>query len=288
MLALAAFALCAVVCLPSCGNQAKTSDDSGFKPDPAYATIDKLADFLITDQQQPATLEEIAKHVEAQTLALKSYWHLNHKGEKADKADETACQDLSVLADSLDGGSTMDMVRCGQIRCAIDGYFTAKEYSEKYSDNKLYQNEMQQWLALESQLKEFYGDLAQVANWGGTIVQVNTAYAFVGLAHDRLVDYAELHKGGSFASSEMPLAEARTQLIQELEDAKSVDEAMVDDPEFKKTVQGLRACADRIVTLLDNWLAARSELCKSEGIPDAHTAHFIEKTARRILEMIEG
>ena len=280
--------LCAVVCLPSCGNKANSSDDSGFEPDPAFAVIDSLADFLIADQQQPATPEEFAKHVEAQSLAMKSYWRLNHKSEDAAQATETACQDLSALADSLEGGSTMDMVRCGQIRSAIDQYFTAKEYSEKYSDNKLYQDEMQQWLALEKQLQEFYGDLAQVANWGGTIVQVNTSSAFAGLAHDRLADYAQLHKEGAFAGSELSMAEARTELIQEMEDAKSVDDAMVDDPEFKKTVQDLRACADRVVALLDNWLTARSELSRSEGIPEAHTAHLLEKMANRILTMIEG
>ena len=158
MLALAALALCAVVCIPSCANQSEStesSDDSGFVPNETYAAIDPLADFLIADEQQPATLEEIAKCLESQTQAIKSYWYLNHKGEDETKMSETVCQELSALADSLGGGSTMDMVRSNQIQSAINGHFTAKEYIEKYSDNKLYQNEMQQWLALEKELKAF-------------------------------------------------------------------------------------------------------------------------------------
>lgn len=291
MLALAAFALCAVVCIPSCSNQSEStesSDDSGFVPDEAYAAIDPLADFLIADEQQPATLEEIAKCLESQTQAIKSYWYLNHKGEDETKMSETVCQELSALADSLGGGSTMDMVRSNQIQSAINGHFTAKEYIEKYSDNKLYQNEMQQWLALEKELKAFYGALAQVANWGGSIVHVNTTSTLAGLANDRLADYAQLHKDGAFASSDLSIADARTELIQEMEDAKSIEDDAADDPEFKKTVQEMRACADRIVAALDSWLTARNELCKSEGIPEAHTAHLIEKMANRILSMIEG
>ena len=281
-LTLAAFMMFAVVCLPSCGNS------DGFDADPAFAQIDSLADFLIADLNHPATIDEMVNRLEPQTNAIKSYWYLNHKdGDKAQMI-ETACQDLSALADSLDGGSTVDMERCNEIRSAIDKYFLAKEYSEKYSNNKLYQNEMLQWLALEKELLQFDSELGQVANWGGTITRINVSGLMASLAYNRLIDYAQLHKDGKYASSEMSIADARTALIQAMEDANSLEDDMVDDPEFKKTLQSMRERSPKIVQLLDNWLAARSELCKAEGIADAHTAHFLEKTADRIMSMIEG
>lgn len=73
-----------------------------------------------------------------------------------------------------------------------------------------------------------------------------------------------------------------------MEDAKSLEDDMVDDPQFKATLQDMRECADRIVPLLDQWIETRAGLSKTEEIPDAHTAHLIEQLARRIMEMIEG
>ena len=250
--------------------------------------MDSLVDFMTADLNLPTTPDEMVKRLDSQTAAIKSYWYQNHKDEDKDKMTETVCQDLLALADSLGGGSTADMERSGVIRSAVNRHFTAKEYSEKYSDKKLYQDEMQQWLALEQQLQEFYSELAQVANWGGSIIRVNISNTMDELAHDRLADYAQLHKGGSFASSEMSIADARTELIQEMEDANSMGDDMIEDPNFKQTLQSMRERAERIVPLLNNWLAARSELCKSEEIPDAHTAHLIEKMAERIKVFIEG
>ena len=288
-LAPAAIALCALVCLPSCNPQANTSgeetaaDETAFVPDSAFASIDSLATFLI--EEIP---DELDARYESQTSAIRSYWHFNHNGENEEQMAETVCGELKAMADKLAEGSTVDMERSGEIRCAVDRYLTDKEYCEKYDKNELYLEEMHQWLILKEQLHAFYVDLAQLANWGGTITRVNASNAMAGLAHDRLEDYSQLHKDGTFANSEMSIADARTELIQEMEDAKSLEEDAVDDPQFKETLKDLRERADSIVPLLDEWLTARGELSKTEGIPDAHTAHLIELLARRIMEMIEG
>lgn len=196
-----AIALCALMCLPSCQPQANTAgeekaaDETVFVPDSAFAQIDSLADFLIGELQQGKP-EDFANRLESQTSAMKSYWHFNHQGENEEQMAETVCGELKALADKLAEGSTVDMERCGQLRCAVDRYLTTKEYSAKYGENKLYQEEMSKWLALEEQLQQFYVDLAQLANWGGSITRVNASGAMAGLAQYRLEDYAPLHKGG--------------------------------------------------------------------------------------------
>ena len=50
----------------------------------------------------------------------------------------------------------------------------------------------------------------------------------------------------------------------------------------------MRERADKIVVLLDKWLASREELCKAESIPDNHTARLVAQLGNHIMELIEG
>ena len=49
----------------------------------------------------------------------------------------------------------------------------------------------------------------------------------------------------------------------------------------------MRERADKVVVLLDKWLASRGELCKAEGIPDSHTANLVAQLGNHIMEIIE-
>ena len=289
--------LCALTAFPSCGNKNKVVAGAPavaskpFKPDMRFESIDSLVDCMI-DGMYNETPDEFVQHYENRAAAIKSYWYLNHKGEDNSQMDETVCRDLEALADSLSGGSTYDMVLCGSIERAISRYLTAMEYCLNYKGNTLYQNEMRDWLLLEKELGSFYGELAYLANWGGSIARVIASGTLADLSKARQEDFSELYIDGYFSSSDMTIAEARANLIQELADAKSLDDEMADElydgEAFREMLKEMRADADKVVVLLDRWLASRAKLCEAQGIPESHTAHFIAKLGQRIMELIEG
>ena len=286
--------LCMLAVFTSCGSKTtgntnvKESTVEQFEPDTRFATIDTLADFM-TQNLFDHTTDELVAHVDTQAAAMKSYWYLNHKGGDESRIDEDVCNDLKVLADSLSGGSTVDMEQSNEITCAIARYLTAKEYCNNHIKNSLYQAEMHDWLLLEDELQAFYTDLAQLANWGGSISRVTGSGALSFLAKVRQEDYSKLKKGSSFADEEeMTVEEARTNLIQELEDAKSLEDDMGAGDDFNKTLESMRLHADKVVGLLDKWLASRVQLCEAEGIPTKHNAHLVAKLGQRIMELIEG
>lgn len=271
--------------------QEPTSADA-FEPDMRFASIDSLADFMM-EEFSAKTVDEFVDRYEQQAAAIKSYGLLNHKGEDTNRLDEAVCSDLQALADSLSGGSTFDMVMCSRIERAVFHYLTAKDYCEKYSGNPLYQAEMRDWLALEDELGNFYVNLAYLANWGGSIAHVTSSGSLAYMAEMRQKDFCQFKKGGQFANSELlTIAEARADFIQELADAKSLDDAMADElydgEGYRETLKEMCEHADRVATLLDKWLDSRAKLCAAEGIPDDHTAHFIAVLGIRIMELIEG
>lgn len=288
---------CVLSVFPSCGNNEKTTNDTPaletaeqFEPDGRFASIDSLVDFL-TENSTDETLDEFVKRFENQAAAFKSYWLLNHKGEDESRLDETVCGDLETLADSLSGGSTFDMMQSNRINCAVSRYLTAKDYCGQYRENPLYQAEMSDWLKLEDELSGFYCDLASLANWGGSIVNITSSGALAYMAKTRQEDYSQLKKGGKYANSELlTIAEAREDFIQELADAKSLEafDDISDIDDFNKTLNDMRGHADKVVELLDKWLESRAKLCEAEGVPESHTAHFIAKLGIRIMELIEG
>lgn len=277
----------------SCGNKntAETeaqATEEQFEPDARFASLDSVF-IVMVDDLSDKTVDELVSHFEDKSLAVKSYWLLNHKGGDKSQMDKDVCGELKAMADSLSGGSTADMMTSGIISCAVARYLTTKEYVNNYSKNSLYQAEMNDWLVLEDELKNFYCDLAELANWGGSITKVTSASALASLAEARQEDYSQLKKGGNFAGSEeMTISEARTNMIQELEDAKSLEDDLVDDEDFRETLKNMRGHADKVVELLDKWLESRSKLCEAEGIPESHTAHLVAQLGQRIMEMIEG
>ena len=287
--------LCVLAVFPSCGNKDKAVDDSQasvaaeqFEPDERFASIDSLVAFL-TETPSEGTLDEFVKKFESQVVAMKSYWCLNHKGDDESRMDETVCGELKALADSLSGGSTFDMMQSGLINGAVSRYLTAKDYCGQYSENPLYQNEMSDWLKLEEELSGFYCDLASLANWGGSIVNITSSGALAYMVKARQEDYSQLKKGGKYADSELStISEARANLIEELETAKSLEDDAVEGDDFRKTLNDMRAHADKVVELLDKWLESRAKLCEAEGIPENHTASLIAKLGTRIMELIEG
>ena len=163
----------------------------------------------------------------------------------------------------------------------------SEEQSSQVEDN-LSQNEATCWQALEEELVKYFGDLAMVANWGDEVATVNADKAKEEVAKLRNEDIAELRKDGKFAECEMPIEEARGELIREMEDANSLGEDAVDDPQFKETLQDMKQRGENVIQLLDKWLVTRKAISQSQEIPDAHTAHVIEQLAQRIQMMIEG
>lgn len=283
----------------ACGNKGNAVTESPdkakvdtFVPDQRFASMDSLADFIM-EEFSAKTVDEFVNRYEQQAAAIKSYGLLNHKGVDANRLDEVVLRDLQVLADSLSGGSTFDMMMCGRIERAMSHYLTAKDYCGGYSENPLYQAEMRDWLALEDELGNFYVNLAYLANWGGSIVHVTSSGSLAYMAEVRQKDYSQLKKDGHFANSEsLTIAEARADFIQELADAKSLDAVMDDemyDAEgYRKTLKEMCGHADRVTVLLDAWLDSRAKLCAAQSIPDAHTAHLIAELGTRMMELIEG
>ena len=236
-------------------------------------------------------IDDLGKYTEMyerQSAAIKSYWIGSHQGEDQARMEETVFNEFKSLADSLGGGSTVDMMQSGEIMCAMYRYLTASEYCGKYQDNPLYQEEMRDWLLLENGLNEFYSNLAQVAYWRGSIVNVIISGTMGTLADARHADYLQLYKGGKFAESSMPITEARTNLIQEIADARSVEVEDDGDEDFKQVLNALNKSGDRVVELLDKWLVSRNKLCESLGVPESHTASLIDLFSRRIQEIIEN
>ena len=185
------------------------------------------------------------------------------------------------------------MVLCVMLYCAAcsnqgnEKSAQSEDMSAQVEDN-LSQDESSCWNALEEELVKYYGDLAMVANWGDEAATVNADKAKEEVANLRKSDLAELRKDGTFAECGMSIEEARGELVREMEDANSLGEDAVDDPQFKETLQDMKQRGENVIQLLDKWLEARKALGQSQQIPDAHTAHVIEKLAQQIQMMIEG
>ena len=290
--------LCILATLMSCGNKNVVVPDSPapapFEADARFASLDTLADFMM-EEFSAKTVDEYVSRYEQQAVAIKSYGLLNHRKEEKYPLDETVCSDLRELADSLSAGSTMDMVMCGRIWRGVCHYLTARDYLGK-SKKPLYQAEMRDWLALEDELGNLYCDLSYLTYWGGTIAHVIASGSYWTLAETRQNDYSKLCNKGPFETDQKwTIASARENFLQELADAKSPD---LDDPDmydpdmydregFIALRNQMRERADRVVALLDKWLASRAELCKAEGIPDTHTATLVAQLGTHIMEIIE-
>lgn len=283
-------ALCCTISMPSCANSSKQeSSDSVEKQDAGTAiSRDSLVTLMLNDLGGIDDLGKYTEMYERQSAAIKSYWIGSHQGEDQARMDQTVFNEFKSLADSLGGGSTVDMMESGEIMCAMYRYLTASEYCGKYRDNPLYQEEMRDWLQLENGLNEFYSNLAQVAYWRGSIVNVIISGTMGRLADARHADYLQLYKEGKFAESSMPISEARTNLIQEIADARSVEVEDAADEDFKQVLTALNESGDRVVELLDKWLVSRNKLCESLGVPESHTASLIDLFSRRIQEIIEN
>ena len=178
----------------------------------------------------------------------------------------------------------------GCAACSNQGNHQSAQSEEQPSqvEDNLSQDEANCWQALEEELVKYFGDLAMVANWGDEAASVNADKAKEDVAKLRNEDIAELRKDGKFAECEMPIEEARGELIREMEDANSLGEDAVDDPQFKETLQDMKQRGENVIQLLDKWLETRKALGQSQQIPEAHTAHVIEKLAQQIQMMIEG
>ena len=283
-------ALWSTISLPSCANSSKQESSDSVEQQDAETAIsrDSLVTLMLNDLSGIDDLGKYTEMYERQSAAIKSYWIGSHQGEDQARMAETVFNEFKSLADSLGGGSTVDMMQSGEIMCAMYRYLTASEYCGKYQDNPLYQEEMRDWLLLENGLNEFYSNLAQVAYWRGSIVNVIISGTMGTLADARHADYLQLYKGGKFAESSMPITEARTNLIQEIADARSVEVEDDGDEDFKQVLNALNKSGDRVVELLDKWLVSRNELCESLDVPESHTASLIDLFSRRIQEIIEN
>lgn len=283
-------ALCGIISLQSCANSSKQESTDSVEQQDAGTVIsrDSLVTLMLDDLSGIDDLVKYTEMYERQSAAIKSYWIGSHQGEDQTRMAETVFNEFKSLADSLGGGSTVDMMQSGEIMCAMYRYMAASEYCEKYHSNPLYQEEMRDWLQLENGLNEFYSNLAQVAYWRGSIVNVIISGTMCSLADARHTDYLQLNKEGKFAESSMPISEARTNLIQEITDARSLEFEDDGDEDFKNVLKALNESGDHVVELLDKWLASRNKLCESLGVPESHTASLIDLFSRKIQEIIEN
>ena len=80
--------LCMLAVFTSCGSKTtgntnvKESTVEQFEPDIRFATIDTLV-YVLTEALSDSSLNELEQHYEERSLAMKSYWYLNHKGGDA-------------------------------------------------------------------------------------------------------------------------------------------------------------------------------------------------------------
>lgn len=276
-------ALCLSCSQSTSENNGQAEQDAGM-----VVSMDSLKSLMLNDLNGIDDLEKYAGMYERQTTAMTSYWNQIHKDMDPSQMVNTVFGELQARADSLSGGSTMDMVESGELRCAMSRYQSANEYFGKYSDNPLYQEEMRDWLQLEKGLNDFYSNLAQVAYWRGSIVNVIISGAMADVATSRMDDYSQLFKDGKFAECPMSVSEARTNLIEEINGARSVESENEGDEEFAKTVKALNESGDKVVVLLDKWLASRNKLCESLGIPESQTSALIEHFTSQIQRIIEN
>lgn len=281
-------ALCLVTGLTSCSNTGSQSVSESIGQEGPVISMDSLESLMLNDLNGIDGLDKYAGMYERQTAAMMSYWSQIHKDVDPSQMVNTVFGELQARADSLSGGSTMDMVESGELRCAMSRYQSANEYFGKYSDNPLYQEEMRDWLQLEKGLNDFYSNLAQVAYWRGSIVNVIISGAMADVATSRMDDYSQLFKDGKFAECPMSVSEARTNLIEEINGARSVESENEGDEEFAKAVKALNESGDKVVVLLDKWLASRNKLCESLGIPESHTSALIEHFTSQIQRIIEN
>lgn len=287
--------LCVVVSLQACGNRnvavasRPTATVNQVEPEARFASLDTLADFMIQDVLENGSLEKLVSRYESQTAAIASYWALNGKKGAPDDMANTVFKDLTALADSLSGFSTMDMVQSGEITCAMEHYLTARDYCRNYSKNPLYQAEMRDWLQLEDTLRVFYGELGYLTYWGGSIARIIASGSMAFLAETRHHDYSQLKKGGNFAHSEVSsIGEALNTLAEELLAAKSLeDDLNAEDHYYREMLKEMRGHADMVVLLTEKWLTSRKRLCEAEGIPEAHTAHLVNLLSGHITDIIE-
>ena len=284
--------MCLAISTTSCGTSGKqeksVTDVPAVQDAGSVISSDSLVTLMLNDLSGIDDLEKYMGMYDRQTAAITSYWNQSHKGEDPSQMVKTVFGEFQLLADSLAGSSTMDMVESGELECAMSRYQTASEYCGKYRDNPLYRDEMCDWIQLENELNTFYCNLAQVAYWRGSIVNVIISGAMRNLAKKRLADYLQLFKGGKFAEFPMPIAEARANLIQEINDARSLEVEDGSDEDLNNTFKALNESGDRVVELLDKWLVSRNKLCESLGVPESHTAWLIDQFSSRIQEIIEN
>ena len=245
--------LAALIGVTSCVNSEKKAETGSevAVADSQFSSVDALADNLIEGLWEVKTPEAMEEYYKKHASAVSSYWSINHKGEDESKMNDTVCKDLEALADSLSEGSTADMMRSGEIMCAVARYTTAHEYCTQCADNPLYQAEMRDWLVLEDELVNFYRDLAELANWGGTISRSVAAKTLGDLMQYRSDDFWQMVNGQFDGSASSGIEEARTNFIQELEDAKALPDDTADGDDFRDKLKGMRERADKIVVLLD-------------------------------------
>lgn len=281
--------MCIAMSFTACGNRENAESSVGeIEPNTRFAAIDTLAEFMTQQFAKNATPSDLESNYQSCSDAISSYWALNHKDEVENAMTDIVFNELKAVADKLGEGSTTDMMKSSEIFSAVAHYQTAKDYCDNFRGKPLYQTEMRDWLQLENELADFYGQLATLANWDGSIAKVIAGGSREFLAEKRNDEY-QLLKNGKFAVGEpMPLAEARANLIHELESAKSLDDDLVNDENYRKSLQEMREKADKIVVMLDKWLESRKKMCEAEKIPEAHTAHFVDKLGRHIMELIEG
>ena len=281
-------ALCLVIGLNSCSKSASENNGKAGQDAGVVVSMDSLVSLMLDDNNGVEDLDNYAKMFERQTAGMMSYWNQIHKDVDPSQMVETVFGEIQTLADSLSGGSTMDMVESGELKCAMSRYQAANEFFGKHSDNSLYQEEIRDWLQLEKGLNDFYCNLAQVAYWRGSIVNVIISGAKADVATSRQEDYSQLFKDGKFAECPMSISEARTNLIEEINGARSMEWENDGDEEFANVVKALNESGDKVVALLDKWLASRNKLCQSLGIPESHTSALIERFSSRIQQIIEN
>ncbi len=225
---------------------------------------------------------EIVERYEQASAAVKAYSSSKYRNRGS---EQRALKDLKAYAERLSEGSTIDMVQSSVIDAACSRYLMAKEYKKLSQDNPLYTEEMNDWFALEKELDNYGGSLAYIMNWGGSLARVINGGFAMTTADERQKSYSQLHRGGAFAASQITLDEACASFRLAVGSPIEPDEYLMDDPGYTGMITEMQQSGERLQELFDKWLASHCALCESEGVPESHTAAFVQSLTDNILRL---
>ena len=275
--------LCMAVTAVACNQkpQKSATTTAEVKVDVPYnsvETMDSLMFFMCNPLWKEATLENFEKTFYTQSSGMIVRWTGKH-GSKPntmsnDQVYDEVIDELESYAENLSEGSTWDMVMAAEITRSCSNFRTAKLYCERYKSNELYRNEMRDWLSLSKAMRGFYIHLTRIANWQGSIAQLNAAHTLAAMTLFREKDYDLLHADADIADSGNTIDKTKTELLNKIDEACNFNVAddIIDPEELEEAINELRDSGKAVKQPLEAWLASRAKLVDALQIPESANA----------------